>query len=205
HSGAEGGYKVGGRQLKMGSSDIAGDAALALAGARPKIVATLSSNLLDAKDFGIKSAPPADAAPAAEKSGDGRVFPDDPLPFDLLKTVDAKVAFTGQKVTRHPATLDSLAVDLDLAGGKLTINKFDAGITGGKLGLSGVVDAGAAQPAVALKLTGRGVEAGTLMQTFGQSAVLSGGKVHMDMDVEGQGKSIRQIMAGLNGSTDLQM
>src|SRR5262249_16777300 len=33
----------------------------------------------------------------------------------------------------------------------------------------------------------------------------SGGKVDMDMDVEGQGKSIRQIMAGLNGSTDLQM
>jgi uncharacterized protein involved in outer membrane biogenesis len=204
-SDAEGGYKVAGLQLKMGTSDIAGDAALALAGARPKIVATLSSSLLDAQDFGIKPAPPADAAPAASKSGDGRVFPDDPLPFDLLKAVDAKVAFTGQKVIRGTVTLDGLAVALDLAGGKLTIGKFDAGITGGRLGISGTVDASAAQPAVALKLTSRGIEAGTLMQTFGQSAVLSGGKVDMDLDVKGQGKSVRQIMAGLGGSSSLQM
>ena len=207
-SDAEGGYKVAGMQLKMGTSDIAGDAALALAGARPKITATLSSSLLDAQDFGIKPAPPADAAPAAPaaaKSGDGRVFPDDPLPFDLLKLADAKIAFTGQKVIRGTVTLDGLAVALDLAGGKLTIAKFDAGITGGRLGIAGTVDASAAQPAVALKVTSRGIEAGTLMQTFGQSAVLSGGKVDMDLDVKGQGKSVRQIMAGLSGNSSLQM
>ena len=202
-SDAEGGYKVAGMQLKMGGSDIAGDAAIALAGARPKITATLSSNLLDAKDFGIKSAPPADAAP--EKTGDGRVFSDAPLPFALLKAADAKIAFTGQKVIRDPAILDGVAVALDLAGGKLAITKMDAGITGGRLGISGTVDASAAQPAVALKLSSRGVEAGTLMQTFGQSAVLSGGKVDMDMDVKGQGQSVRQIMAGLSGRTDMQM
>jgi hypothetical protein len=203
-SDAEGGYKVAGMQLKMGGSDIAGDAAITLGGGKPKIVATLSSSLLDAKDFGIKPAPAANAAPAS-KDGDGRVFSDAPLPFDLLKAVDAKIAFTGQKVIREPAILDGLAVDLALAGGKLTIGKFDAGITGGKLGISGVVDGSAALPAVALKLTSRGIEAGTLMQTFGQSAVLSGGKVDMDLNVKGQGKSVRQIMAGLSGSTDLQM
>jgi uncharacterized protein involved in outer membrane biogenesis len=127
------------------------------------------------------------------------------LPFALLKAVDAKIGFTGQKVIRDPAILDGVAVDLDLAGGKLTIAKMDAGITGGRLGISGVVDGGAAQPAVALKLTSRGIEAGTLMQTFGQSAVLSGGKLDMDLDVKGQGQSVRQIMAGLSGNTNLQM
>ena len=43
------------------------------------------------------------------------------------------------------------------------------------------------------------------MQTFGKSPVLTGGKVDMDVDVKGQGQSVRQIMAGLNGRTDLQM
>src|SRR5215470_17431138 len=95
-SDADGGYKVADMKLKMGGSDIAGEAAIALTGDRPKISATLASSLLDAKDFGIKSAPAADAAPSASKSSDGRVFPDDPLPFDALKAVDAKVAFTGQ-------------------------------------------------------------------------------------------------------------
>jgi AsmA family protein len=204
-SDVEGGYKIAGLQLKMGGSDIAGDAAIAMAGARPKIVATLSSSLLDAKDFGIKPAPPADAAPAGQKGGDGRVFSDDPLPFALLQAVDAKIAFTGQKVIRDPAILDGVALDLDLAGGKLTLTKFDAGITGGRLGISGTVDSGAQQPAVALKVTSRGIEAGTLMQTFGKSPVLSGGKVDMDLDVKGQGRSVRQIMAGLSGNTNLQM
>jgi AsmA family protein len=203
-SDAEGGYQVAGMQMKMGGSDIAGDASIALAGERPKIVAKLSSSLLDAKDFGIKPAPAADAAPAATKS-DGRVFPDDPLPFDLLKTVDAKIDFTGQKVIREPVNFDGLAVALDLTGGKLTVGKIDAGVTGGKFGMSGVVDGSAKQPAVALKLTTRGVEAGTLMQTLGQSAILSGGKMDTDVDIKGAGNSVRQIMAGLNGKVGLQM
>jgi len=204
-SDADGGYKVAGMQLKMGTSDVAGDASVALADAKPKIVATLTSSLLDAKDFGVKPAPSPDAAPTASKSGDGRVFPAEPLPLDLLKAVDARIVFTGQKVIRGPATLDGLAVDLDLTGGKLTIGKIDAGLSGGKLAISGVVDGSTPQPSVALKLTGRGVEAGTLLQTFGQSAVLSGGKVDLEVDVKGQGESVRQIMAGLNGRTDMQM
>jgi AsmA family protein len=204
-SDAKGGYQVAGMQMKMGGSDIAGDASITLSGARPKVVAKLSSSLLDAKDFGIKPAPAADAAPAASKSGDGRIFPDDPLPFDLLKLADAKIDFTGQKVIRGPVTFDGLAVALDLAGGKLTIGKIDAGVTGGKLGLSGVIDGGAKQPAVALKLTSRGIEAGTLMNTLGQSAILSGGKMDTDIDVKGAGNSVRQIMAGLNGKFGMQM
>ena len=202
-----GGYNIAGLQLKMGGSDIAGDASIAMGGAKPKIAATLSSSLVDAKDFGLKPAPPADAtaAPAAASGGDGRVFPDTPLPFDLLNAVDAKIAFTGQKVIREPATLDGVAADVDLAGGKLAITKLDAGISGGRLGISAFVDGGVTPFAVTLKLISRGVEAGTLMQTFGLSAVLSGGKADLDVDVKGQGRSVRQIMAGLNGSTDLQM
>jgi uncharacterized protein involved in outer membrane biogenesis len=204
-SDAKGGYQVAGMQMKMGGSDIAGDASIALGGERPKIVANLSSSLLDAKDFGIKPAPAEGEAAPAAKSGDGRVFPNDPLPFDVLKTVDAKIDFTGQKVIREPVTFDGLAIALDLAGGKLTIGKIDAGVTGGTLGLSGVIDGSAKTPAVALKLTTRGVEAGTLMHTLGQSAILSGGKMDTDVDIKGAGGSVRQIMAGLNGKVGLQM
>ena len=203
-SDAEGGYQVAGMQMKMGGSDIAGDASIALSGERPKIVAKLSSSLLDAKDFGIKPAP-AEGDAAASKSSDGRIFPDDPLPFDALKAVDAKIDFTGQKVIREPVTFDGLTIALDLAGGKLTIGKIDAGVTGGKLGLSGVIDSSAKNPAVVLKLTSRGIEAGTLMHTLGRSAILSGGKMDTDIDVKGAGSSVRQIMAGLNGKVGMQM
>ena len=74
-----------------------------------------------------------------------------------FRRVDAKIVFTGQKVIRQPATLDGVALDIDLGDGKLTIAKVDAGITGGTLGISGVVDGSTPHPAVALKLTSRGV------------------------------------------------
>src|SRR6202008_397610 len=62
-SDADGGYKVADMKLKMGGSDIAGEAAIALAGDRPKISATLASSLLDAKGFGINPTPAADVGP----------------------------------------------------------------------------------------------------------------------------------------------
>jgi hypothetical protein len=43
------------------------------------------------------------------------------------------------------------------------------------------------------------------MNTLGQSAILSGGKMDTDVDIKGAGQSVRQIMAGLNGNVGLQM
>jgi AsmA family protein len=43
------------------------------------------------------------------------------------------------------------------------------------------------------------------MNTLGQSAILSGGKMDTDIDVKGAGNSVRQIMAGLNGKFGMQM
>src|SRR5690606_9681927 len=71
--------------------------------------------------------------------------------------------------------------------------------------INGVVDASQAKPGIALKVTARQVEAGTLSQTLGLTKVLSGGKVDLDLDVTGTGGSVREIMAGLNGSTNLEM
>jgi uncharacterized protein involved in outer membrane biogenesis len=204
----EGGYQVEALQARMGGSDISGSAGIAMGGARPKINAALTSTKLDLKDFGVEPQPEvADtAAPSGSAAGsDGRVFPADPLPFDALKLVDAAVKFTGQQVIREPVTMENVAVDLTLDGGKLTLTQLDTGMHGGTVEVSGVVDASAAKPDIALKMTARQVEAGTLSQTFGITRVLSGGKVDADLDVTGAGGSVREIMAGLNGSVNLEM
>lgn len=205
-----GGYQIESLQARLGESDVSGTAGVVLGGARPKLTANLTSAKVDLKDFGV--APQADSggteAPSVVGSGggsDGRVFPADPLPLDALKAVDAVVKFTGQQVIKAPVTLENVVADLVLENGKLTLNQFDTGIAGGTLKASGVVDASQAKPAVRAKLLSHQVEAGALLQTLGGSEVLSGGKVDMDVDVTGSGASVREIMAGLNGSSNVEM
>lgn len=204
----EGGYQVEGLQARMGESDVSGSAGIALGGPRPRITAALTSTKLDFRDFGVEPQPAVEdtAAPSGDAGGsDGRVFPADPLPLDGLKAVDASVKFTGQQVIKAPVTMENVAANLTLENGKLTLTQLDTGITGGTVAISGVVDASQAEPGITLKVTARQVEAGTLSQTLGLTKVLSGGKVDLDLDVAGTGNSVREIMAGLNGSTNLEM
>jgi hypothetical protein len=58
---------------------------------------------------------------------------------------------------------------------------------------------------VALTVTGRQVEVGSLLKLLRVSDVLSGGKADLDLNVTGSGESVRAIMAGLDGSTRLVM
>ena len=203
-----GGYEIATLQARMGESDIAGSAGVAMGGARPKINAALTSAKLDLKDFGVEPQPAVEGteAPSGDAGGsDGRVFPADPLPFEGLKAVDATVKFTGQQVIKAPVTLENVTVDLTLDNGKLTLTQLDTGVTGGTVKASAVIDASQATPLVSAKVTARQVEAGTLSQTLGITKVLSGGKVDLDLDVTGSGASVREIMAGLNGSSNLEM
>ncbi len=207
-SDAAGGYRVDGLQARMGGSDLTGSAGIVLGGARPRIDAALASSKLDLQDFGVEPQPAVAGteAPSGSAGGsDGRVFPAEPLPLDGLKLVDATVKFSGQQVIKAPVTLENVAVDLTLADGKLTLSQLDTGISGGTVNASAVIDASQAAPQVSAKVTTRQVEAGALLQTLGISEVLSGGKVDLDLDVTGHGGSVREIMAGLNGSSNMEM
>ena len=61
---------------------------LVLNGKRPKVVGNLAAAKVDLKDFGVKPAP-AGGGGGSPASSDGRVFPNDPLPFSGLTAVDA--------------------------------------------------------------------------------------------------------------------
>lgn len=204
---AGGGYRIEGLQAKMGSSDVSGNASIAMTGPRPRIEAALTSAKLDLADFGV--APEADQpgteAPAATGEGDGRVFPADPLPLEGLKAVDATVKFTAQQVIKAPVTLENVVASLSLDGGKLTVSQLDTGISGGTVAATAVVDASQAAPLVSAKVVTRQVEVGALLHTLGVSEVLSGGKVDSEVNLSGRGGSVREIMASLNGTTNVEM
>ena len=197
-----GGYRLVGLQARLGDSDLSGDVTVALGGARPRLDATLVSNRLDLKDFGVEPAATGAAAPAP---GDGRLFPADPLPLDGLRAADATVELNAQTVVRGPVALENVRLKLTLANGKLAVAPFAADLAGGRVEAVVDLDAGGDVPAVGTKLAARQVEAGALLRSLGISEVLSGGRLDLDVDVRGGGESVRAIMAGLDGTASLQM
>src|SRR5262249_27861859 len=133
----EGGYKISKLQFTMGSSSMSGDASLALNGKRPKITANIAAAKVDLKDFGVTSSAGATSGSSGGSAGssDGRVFPNDPLPFASLNAVDANINFTAQQMIKAPVTMENVKLVLSLVAGKLQIKPFSAGLRGGTLNL----------------------------------------------------------------------
>ncbi|MDF2764739.1 MAG: putative protein involved in outer rane biosis, asmA [Rhodospirillales bacterium] len=188
----------------VGGSDLSGSAALATDGPRPSIDATLTSNKLVLADF-TGSQTGANAGTGGSQASDGRVFPADPLPLQGLQAVDTAVRFTGRSLMMEKVTLENVAATATLKQGRLVLDPLEAGVSGGTVAIKADVDGAAAKPAVALTITSRQVEVGSLLKLLQVSDVLSGGKADLDLDVRGEGESVRAIMAGLDGSSRMVM
>jgi AsmA family protein len=200
-----GGYKISGFTLTMGESSLGGDLALAL-GKKPKITANLTADKIDAKDFGVKPAGTGNAGSGGSaSSGDGRIFPATPIPFAALIAVDADVNFTAKQLIKAPVTLTGVKLTLALAAGKLQVKPFSAGIGGGTLVVNLTADGSKSPAPIALDLNETDVEAGNLLQVLAGTAILTGGKANLKINVTGAGNSVRAIMAGLNGKFDYNM
>lgn len=189
----------------VGGSDLAGSAALTLSEPRPSVDATLTSNKLVLADFTGPETGAGQGNASASQASDGRVFPADPLPLEGLKAVDAAVRFTGRNVVLEKVVLDNVAATATLKNGRLLLDPVKSGVSGGTVAITADVDGAAAKPAVALTVTSRQVEVGSLLKLLQVSDVLSGGKADLDLNVTGSGESVRAIMAGLDGSTRLVM
>jgi uncharacterized protein involved in outer membrane biogenesis len=203
----EGGYKINKLQFTMGSSSMTGDVSLALNGKRPKVVGNIAAAKVDLKDFGVtpSSGGAGGGSGGSAAGSDGRLFPNDPLPFAGLNAVDAEINFTAQQMIKAPVTMDNVKLVLSLVAGRLQIKPFNAGIAGGTLNMVATID-GSKNPApITLDLTANQIAAGSLQQVLTGSSVLSGGKINMKTTVSGAGNSVRSIMAGLSGKLDATM
>ncbi len=196
-----GGYVIDGLKLDIGGSDLSGKVAVKLSGERPEVDAQLASNLLD-----LDKLLPAGKAPGEAKAetgkGDGRVFPDDPLPLDGLEAVDARLEFRGKRILAKGFVIEDAAVELTLNGGRLEIMQLEALFGGGRITGEVVIDGAKSVPALALKLDVKQLDFGNLLKQLAVTDIASG-KLDLNIDVRGAGNSVRAIMAGLDGRTRL--
>lgn len=184
---------LGGMTLQAGKTDLAGNVRATLGG-KPNVDVTLTSNLIELDEL----LPASEKKAEAPAPSDGRVFPNDPLPLDGFKAVDAKVAFDGKKIVVQGNQLEDVSVRLTLKGGNLQIAPFSAMVAGTKVSGTVGLNGGVSVPVLTAKLNAAGLDYGELLKQRGMTDIAAG-KLDADVDVKGAGVSVRALMAGLNG------
>ncbi len=213
-SGGGDAYAVRDLDLNIGETKIGGTVDVSLAGERPRIDAWLVAPRIDLADLQEPSlaargpsrvrAAPGIQLVAVESGGSERLFSDDPLPLAGLDAVDANLRLDADLLVADRLDLDNLALALVLDGGKLQVERFAAGLAGGRIDLALGLDASRSTPPLTLAGTVRHLRVGDVAAAQG-SNVIEDGPLDLDFDLKGRGSSLHQIMASLAGNFELSM
>jgi uncharacterized protein involved in outer membrane biogenesis len=182
---------------------------------RPSLRGDVKADVIDAdRLLAALSKPPlagptaAGAAPGgpppARPAKDGRVIPDTPIPFDLLRPADADVTLNIGELKSGGASYRAIALHLALHDGQLRIDPFSADLPEGHLEGSLTTDARQPAPPVALRLRAPGLALQTLLAALREPGYAAG-KLEVYADLHGAGATPHAIAGTLDGSLGLAM
>ena len=183
-------YRLQGLRASIGPNDVAGDVTVSLAGARPAIAGELAASRIDVVSLGSE-------ARRAAGGADGRVFPDTPLPFDLIGLADADLRLRVARIDGLPLAVRNASGTVVMRNGELALRPWGADLGGGRM--TGDLTA-TTRGAVNLRAEGRGINLGATLREMQLSDKLDGGRADLNLELRGSGRSLRAIMAGANGS-----
>ncbi len=209
----DGAWHLGDLNAKVGKSDLQGQVTLALNGPRPKVDASLTSTLIDTKEF----IPDVDVVPtkiveegeAPEEIGTdyARIFPDNPIPFEDLRALDADVTWqVDHFVTPRYAILDDVQASLSLSDGYLIVTPFSAHAgEDGSFVANVTIDARRDPPLMELGIDMKNASLKQLFAARHEEDLYSGGTTQLHLKWQGHGNSVRTFMGNLNGEVLLEM
>ena len=197
-----GAYAIDNFALKLGGTDLSGNILASLHTKVPTIEVALKSDHFDLADI-LAALPKSEEAKKAAKESD-RVFPDDPLPLDGLKSANVNLKFLGKEVILSGAQISNLNAGIILKSGKLTLAPFQAEFAKGKMSGAMTLDASRTRPTLSIKFDAKGTDVGKLLKDMDVSDLITG-RADTSITLNGSGTSVRKIMAGLNGKTEIIM
>jgi uncharacterized protein involved in outer membrane biogenesis len=163
----------------------------------PKITLRLESSLIDFTAL-MKTSEKVESKTGDQDLQKSRLFSDEPLPFDVLKKVDADVLMKARNIRAKDAQFEFGYLTLKLENGDFSIDKLEA--TYKKTKISGTlhVDPGS-PPQVATNFLVQNLNLGSLLKETGVSDQV---KAIIDIAAEGKsrGNSLHSLMAQLDGS-----
>lgn len=194
-------------ELQFGTSRLLGSGSLSLAGPRPLITATLDAPLIDVRGLDPNEAPPN--GPEVENPEDARrdktfLFRPIPLPLDTMRMIDANAHIHAGRIILSDSLDDvsDATLRLELKEGELSIDEFRGTAFGGQVDGTLELDANAQPAEFRARAFATGMNYGQTLRTLGISETIEG-TVHMRLNVNGRGNSMREIASTLNGKTVL--
>ncbi|HYZ20851.1 MAG TPA: AsmA family protein [Rhodopila sp.] len=199
--------------LTTADGDISGDITLGL-GDRPALTAALRSNRIDADAFQAavdRARPPA--APAAPESkpsspskpkGGGRLFSDQPIPFDLLRSADGDVSLQIADLHSGGAEYRALITHAVLKNGALSVDPLAGDLPAGHMQATFSADASKPAPAVHLTVHAPGLALKTILELAHEPSIAQG-NLEVYADLRGAGDSQHAIAASLDGTLGIAL
>ena len=161
--------------------------------APPRLEATVKGPKLDVRPW-LSDAPEADLN--VQKTN--RVFPNTPLPFDILHDLELQADMDIQEFLMPHMALQNVKTPIQIKEGRLDLGPARANAGGGDYQAHLKIDARAKPPGVkaALKINQMNTE--LMLKELGLSNMIEG-VVDFQADLEGQGASMAKLMGSLNG------
>ena len=164
---------------------------------RPKVTIRLQSSVIDFTAL-MKSLVQDDQKTARKSRQKRRLFSDDPLPFDVLKKVDADIVLKAKKIHTRDAHFKFGHMTLKLEDSDFKIDKFEA--TYKQTKITGKLQIKQGSPTrVATNFLVQNFDLGAFLKESGKSD-----QVQATIDIAAHGKSrgnsVSNLMANLEGS-----
>ncbi|OCA64703.1 cell envelope biogenesis protein AsmA [Aeromonas piscicola] len=140
------------------------------------------------------------AAPATVARALSAVEPD----LSALKAFDLAGRLQLGSLRLKGLDLSDVDLQLTLAGGQLTLKQFSAGVAGGQVTASGVLDARQQPARYQVHKQVLGVNVRPLLQTLAQSDLLEG-KGDLEAQVQGSGLSEQALRSQMQGKVSLKL
>lgn len=182
-------YSIKAMNLLLGKTDFSGDVAVNVSGKRPDITANLSSSMINLVDF-------TDDDKAKKTENENRIFSPEPLSLSGLQSVNANVTINATQVKTSSLLLGKTKIVASLKDGNLLIKPLSTLIAGGSLNGNIHLNASDKIAALTTDISLKGLEPSQIGDLKGK---ISGAKTDVTIKVKGNGNSVSQIMASLNG------
>jgi uncharacterized protein involved in outer membrane biogenesis len=193
-------FKISDIAILLSESRISGEITLNPKSTRPQINAKFNSQTLDLRPFIKKDNSHSNAETKTKKTEaqSDKVFSAEPFDLQPLHQIDAAVSFRADQILGHRFALDKFQIDLSLKNGHLIVKPLTTNIGGGDLSSSLDLLAKNNHVKLTSRITAKKIDFGEMLKKLQITQDLDG-FLDVNINLNGQGKSVSALMAGLNG------
>ena len=199
------GYKLDDFSADIGGSNVSGPVEIITTKTQPMVTAKLTASDFDTADF--KDNVNGDMTQNSEEGSQDQAKQDDPfptfsskaLPLGALKHVDADISLSAKNSTMFAIPVHNLNLKLLLENGLLKIRPITAELANGSFRADLVVNASSQTAKMTANFLADQVELGELLKALSGKAHLDGGKTDVEIAINGQGSTMKELVSTLNG------